>query len=156
MLANPSLLNEGCTFLNACSKSEILMKANSSNSSADKGSLRHSSICSLMISGISCLLWSIILFILSLIILFVAHRRALSTRVTKSAPTNPDVNLAISCRSNKPSNLKLEVRIDRISFLADSSGSQMLISRSNLLLKAGSRASGLFVAPITITLSALD
>ncbi len=79
-------------------------------------------------------------------------------RAARSAPTKPYVMPAISSRksfflsSSIPRGIPL-VCMERISFLPFLSGTPMLISLSNLpgLLRAGSTASILFVAPITMT-----
>lgn len=47
------------------------------------------------------------------IILFVASSAASPTRALRSAPTNPDVNLAIFNRSNLPSSLSLHINTCR-------------------------------------------
>ncbi len=74
-------------------------------------------------------------------------------RADMSAPTKPLVLSARSSMSTDPSMGMFFTWISRISFRSILSGTPISISRSNLpgLLRAGSMASILFVAPITTT-----
>ena len=72
---------------------------------------------------------------------------------SRSAPTNPWVVAAICFKSTSSAIGMFLVWISSTSSLSSASGTPISISRSNLpgLLSAGSRESGLFVAPITTT-----
>ena len=74
-------------------------------------------------------------------------------KATKSAPTNPGVDLAIKSISKSPSNVNLLHSTINIRARAFLSGTDIHISRSNLpaRLSAGSNESGRFVAPMTMT-----
>jgi len=87
-------------------------------------------------------------------VLFKAFIAACVQIACRSAPAYPTVWLAISDRNAPETGLgQFLVCSDRIADLSSNVGSGKYISRSNLpgLLRAGSIASGRFVAPITIT-----
>ena len=82
-----------------------------------------------------------------------ARSAASFIRFSRSAPVNPIVSIATSCKSTSgASGLFFECTL-RISSLPFASGRLTVICLSNLpgLKRAGSSTSGLFVAAITIT-----
>ena len=126
-----SLIAEGSMFFNASKKSSIVTFRFSRTSSGI-------SSASMSISGRT---------LLNACIAASLHKAA------RSAPTNPTVKSASTSKSTSSARGILLVWISSISFLPSLSGTPISISLSNLpgLLKAGSIASGLFVAPMTIT-----
>mmetsp|Transcript_52418 Transcript_52418/g.131771 ORF Transcript_52418/g.131771 Transcript_52418/m.131771 type:complete len:352 (-) Transcript_52418:14-1069(-) len=131
MVVNPSRLADGCTHSIACSKSCSWMASELSSSWLYVGLLGSSWLNTRLM----------------------ANRAASFITADRSAPTNPGVSRASLVKSTSPARRSPRLNTCSIRPRAVSSGMPMAISRSNLpaLLRAGSRASGRFVAPNTIT-----
>mmetsp|Transcript_46535 Transcript_46535/g.75624 ORF Transcript_46535/g.75624 Transcript_46535/m.75624 type:complete len:341 (-) Transcript_46535:129-1151(-) len=149
MVVKPSLLEEGCTLVNANVKSAI-STARGASSSAVYGTARASPAspaspwsvdsCSLVASR-------------PVKARLTAFSAASCVRAERSAPTNPGVLLARNLISRSSDRRMPPTIFSRILARAASSGMPMAISRSKrpARLSAGSSASGRFVAPRTTT-----